>query len=467
MRYFPIYLDLDGAKVVIAGGGEAALQKARLLLKTGAIIVVADAAPGEGLRGLAAAGRLTLIERPFRADDLDGARLAYGASADERQNAVVSAAARARGIPVNVVDTPDQSSFLTPAIVDRAPVTVAIGTEGAGPVLARAIKARIEAMLPTHLGAVAMAAAALRERVGRAVGDGAARRRVWSQVFEAGWRLGARAARERAEALLGPRRPEPAAGAGLVWLVGAGPGDAELMTLKARRVLDTADVVVHDRLVDAGVLELARREARLIPVGKTPGGPHVAQDRINQILVAEARAGHTVVRLKGGDPLVFGRAEEELAALAAAGIETRIVPGITAASAAAAAAGLPLTARDHNRAVALITARAADGPAEHDWRALAAEGAAFAVYMGVGQARFLQGRLLLHGARPQTEVVVVENASLPAERVLVGRLGGLSDLVREAGIAGPAVILVGLARPGGAAAAVGEAVVRTAAGDAA
>jgi len=454
VRYFPIYVDLDGGRVVIAGGGEAALQKARLVTRTGAAIVVADPDPGAELVALAAAGRLILTRRRFRPADLDGASLAYGASADPAVNRAVSAAARARGVPVNVVDAAALSSFVTPAIVDRDPVTVAIGTEGTGPVLARAIKARVEALLPGHLGAVAEAAAALRERVARAVAPGSERRRLWAEVFDAGWHRGVAAARARAEQLLGPRRAGAAGQAGIVWLVGAGPGDAELMTVKARRVLDTADVVVHDRLVDAGVLELARREARFVPVGKTPGGPSVSQERINAILVEEARAGRTVVRLKGGDPLVFGRAEEELAALAEAGIEARVVPGITAASAAAAAARLPLTARDRNSAVALITARAADGPAEHDWRALAAAGAAFAVYMGVGQARFLAGRLLLHGARAATPVTVVENASLPAERIVEGTLGGLAELVRAAGIAGPAVILVGLASLVAATAAV-------------
>jgi uroporphyrin-III C-methyltransferase/precorrin-2 dehydrogenase/sirohydrochlorin ferrochelatase len=202
--------------------------------------------------------------------------------------------------------------------------------------------------------------------------------------------------------------------------------------------------VVHDRLVDQPVLELARREARFIPVGKTPGVSSISQSEINDILVAEASAGHRVVRLKGGDPLIFGRADEEMAALHAAGIEVEIVPGITAASAAAAAAKISLTRRARNQAVALITARGSDGPAEHDWRALAADGSAFAVYMGVGQARFLQGRLLLHGARSETPVTVVENASRPDERIVWGTLAQLPALIGENGITGPAVLLIGL-----------------------
>jgi uroporphyrin-III C-methyltransferase/precorrin-2 dehydrogenase/sirohydrochlorin ferrochelatase len=441
MRYFPILIDLAGRLVVIAGAGEAALQKVRLVLKSEARVRVVGEGPHGELVGLAGRNRIDLIDRPFRPDDLDGAVLAYGAHGDPALDRAVSAAARARGVAVNVVDGPEQSDFITPAIVDRDPVTVAIGTEGAAPVLARMIKARIEATLPSGLGRVAAVAAGLRDRVARQLRDGAPRRRFWRLLFEAGWGEKPASVAALAENLLADRPLEPA---GKVWLVGAGPGDPELMTLKARRILDGADVVVHDRLVDQPVLELARREARFIPVGKTPGVSSISQSEINDILVAEASAGHRVVRLKGGDPLIFGRADEEMAALHAAGIEVEIVPGITAASAAAAAAKISLTRRARNQAVALITARGSDGPAEHDWRALAADGSAFAVYMGVGQARFLQGRLLLHGARSETPVTVVENASRPDERIVWGTLAQLPALIGENGITGPAVLLIGL-----------------------
>jgi len=455
MRYFPIFVDVAGKTFVVAGSGEAALQKVRLALKSEGRVRVAGETPHRDLVALAGQGRIELAARRFEAGDLEGAALAYGAHGNATLDEAFAAAARARGVPVNVVDRPDLSDFITPALVDRDPVTVAIGTEGTAPVLARMIKARIEALLPAHLGRIAAMAGRLRDRVAGLFAQGRPRRAAWARLFERGWQDGAGAFGSLADALDAASREQASQGAaGRVWLVGAGPGDPELMTLKALRVLDDADVVVHDRLVDRRVLELARREARFIAVGKTPGVPSISQAEINDILVAEAAAGHRVARLKGGDPLVFGRAEEELEALAAAGIEVEIVPGITAASAAAAAAGVSLTRRGRNHAVALVTARGADGPAEHDWRALAAEDAAFAVYMGVGQARFLQGRLLLHGARADTPVTVVENASRDSERIVSGTLAMLPALIRSNGITGPAVILVGLepARAGAAAA---------------
>ncbi len=398
MRYFPIFVDLAERDALVAGVGEAALQKTRLALKSDARVRVVGADP--------------------HADLVELAR-----------------AARARSIPVNVVDTPELNDFITPAIVDRDPVTVAIDTEGTAPVLAR-----IEALLPLHLGRVAEQAAALRGQVARLFAAGAAPRAAWSELFERGWRGGKRALEAAAADLPGALDDDET---GCVWLVGAGPGDPELMTLKARHILDSADVVVYDRLVDQRILELARREARFIAVGKTPGERSITQAEINEILTSQASAGYRVVRLKGGDPLVFGRADEEIEALLTVSIEVQIVPGITAAS-AAAAAGVSLIRRQRNQSVALITARDANGPAEHDWRSLAADGAAFAVYMGVGQARFIQGRMLLHGARAETPVTVVENARREDECIVAGTLATLSSLIKSNGITGPAVLLVGL-----------------------
>ncbi len=441
MRYFPIFLDIAEQTVVIAGAGDAALQKARLVLKTQAKIRIFGTDPHPDLTAMARVGRLELFERLFQPSDLDGAAIAYGAHGKLELDRLVSEAARSRSIPVNVVDTPDLSTFITPAIVDRDPMVVAIGSEGSAPVLARMIKARIEALLPTDLGEMARVASGLRRHVAKYVLDGRARRRFWIRLFEIGFERGASSLGEESGAVLAevPREER-----GRVWLVGAGPGDPELMTLKARRILDCADVIVHDRLVDPRVLEIARREACFIDVGKTPGIGSPWQEDINRILVNEARDGNFVVRLKGGDPLVFGRADEEIEALNAAGIQVDVVPGVTAASASAAAAGLSLTRRDRNSSISLITARDANGPSEHDWAALAKDGAAFAVYMGVGQARFLQGRLMLHGARLDLAVCVVENVARANEKIVHGNLGGLTSLIQSNQITGPAVILVGL-----------------------
>jgi len=252
----------------------------------------------------------------------------------------------------------------------------------------------------------------------------------------------------------------PDRAAGRVILVGAGPGDPELLTLKARRVLHDADVVLYDRLVDPRILELARREATLIEVGKKPGGPAWKQPDINAAMIEHAREGALVVRLKSGDSLVFGRADEELDALEAAGIPWEVVPGITAASAAAASAGRSLTRRGRNGAIGFITAQDAEGYAEHDWRALAQPGKTFAIYMGLRAARFVQGRLLLHGASPETPVTIVENASRPDERVIESQLGGVSQTIWASAIRGPAIIFIGLKARAATTVAAGPAVTR-------
>ncbi len=336
--------------------------------------------------------------------------------------------------------------------------TVAIGTEGAAPVLARRLKTAIEGLLPADLGRVARFAAALRPAVAARLLDGAARRRVWARFFDgpaqahllAGDVAKAHDAVERAFGNGGANETER----GSVALVGAGPGDPDLLTLKAVRALQAADVIVYDRLVGPRVLELARRDAERIAVGKSPGGPSVPQSEIDALLVDQARAGRRVVRLKGGDPLVFGRAAEELAALRAAGVPVEVVPGITAAAGCAAAIALPLTTRERTRSLTLLTGSAVDGPAEHDWADLARPGRAFAVYMGVRTAGHIERRLRAAGIDPATPVTVVENGTRPEQRVIDGRIDGLADLIDAHRVRGPAIIFVGLAR--------GEAVAATA-----
>lgn len=456
MRHFPIYLDLRDEVVCVVGGGELAVFKLRLLLRTEAHVVVHADDPCADILDWHRSGRLAWKARAFDHGDAARARLVYAASGNAQVDAETRRIAEGAGALVNVVDDLEASHFLTPAIVDRDPVTVAIGTEGTAPVLARRIKAEIEERLPPRLGLLARVAAGFRAQAA-CLPAGRPRRDFWARVFggEGGRALergGEAEARARLEALLAETAAQPAA-TGRVVLVGAGPGDPELLTLKARRLLDEADVVIHDRLVSPAVLELARREAHVIEVGKAPGGPAWSQSAINAEMIAHARAGALVVRLKAGDPLVFARADEELAALAAAGIEASIVPGITAATAAAASAGLSLTRRGRNASVALITAHDAKGFAEHDWRALARSDAAFAVYMGVRAGRFLQGRLLLHGAAHETPVTVVENASRLDERIVSATLGTMDTALQAAGIQGPAIIFVGLAPTAAAAAA--------------
>ncbi|MCC5983985.1 MAG: uroporphyrinogen-III C-methyltransferase [Rhodobacteraceae bacterium] len=442
MRHYPIFMDLAGRRVVVSGAGETALAKLRLLLKTEAHVIVCGTDPAPEITGFAQAGRLELHPHALRPCDAMGAALVYGANADPALDARAARIGRAAGALVNIVD--DLSSdFITPAIVDRDPVTVAIGTEGAAPVVARHIKARVEEMLPATLGALVRVGQGFRDRV--ADWDSKARRVFWTRFYfgtgpqaQADGRAPQELERLLAEGPATARR-------GVVHLVGSGPGDPELLTLRARRLLHEADVVIHDRLVPQPVLELARREALILDVGKTPYGPAWKQADINALIMKHARAGNTVVRLKSGDPGIFGRLDDEAEALDAAGIDWHITPGITAASAAAATIGQSLTRRGRNPDLRLLTGHDVDGFAEHDWRALARPGTCAAVYMGVRASAFLRGRLLMHGADPQTPVTAVENAARPDQRVISARLIDLPQRLAEAAPAGPVVLLYGLA----------------------
>jgi len=447
LRYFPIFYDLDGRDVLIVGGGEKALQKLRLLAKTTARLKIVAAEVSDDI---AAAGVTTLtIERhAFIEADLDGAALVFAASDDPELDARVAAAARARGLPINVVDGPSQSNFIMPAIVDRDPVVVAIGTEGAAPILAREIKAKIESWLPAQFGHVAQRAQELRRRVHDAIADPVVRRRTWEALLQGIWRSAVLAGDSEAadreldrQLAAGGAQEHPV---GSVALIGCGPGEPDLITLKAQQHLQSADVLVVDRLVNPAILEYARRDAIRIDVGKEPEGNSALQEDINRILVREALKGHRVARLKGGDAFVFGRAAEEMAAVRAAGIPVEVVPGITAAHACAASVGLPVTLRTKVRQFAVVTGASADGPLELDWAALAQPGQAFAIYMGVRTAQHFRDKLLAAGAAPQTPVVIVENGTLANERALVTELASLAGAITETGIRGPAVIFVGL-----------------------
>jgi len=448
MQHFPIFLAVAGRRIVLSGGGEAALAKLRLLLKTQAHLSVFAAEPSAEIKRLAQTGALNLIERPLDVGDVICASLFYAANEDDAEDARVADIARAEGALVNIVDNLHDSAFITPAIVDRDPVTVAIGTEGAAPVLARAIKADLEERLPVNLGILARIGKTFRHAVD-VLPFGRKRRAFWSdyyfkagpQAIEAAGEDGARAALE----ILLDTHVMTKSSEGHVDLVGAGPGDPELLTLKARKALDAADVVIHDRLVSAEILELARREAIVINVGKEGFGPATSQDEINQLIVQHAQDGHHVVRLKAGDATVYGRLDEEIDALEAANLPYRVVPGITAASAAVAQIGQSLTKRDRNSSVRFLTGHDMKGFADHDWRALAAEGEVAAIYMGKRAARFIQGRLLMHGANPDTPVTVVENASRPNSRVLSTTLVQLEPTLSNAGLTGPAITFYGLA----------------------
>lgn len=448
MRYFPVFADLENASVLVVGGGEQAAQKVRLLAKTPARVTLVATDPAAELDALAQSGRIAIDRRSFTPGHLTGHRLAYAATGNVASDQVVAAAAQAHGIPINVVDRPELSTFITPAIVDRAPVTVAIGTEGAAPIIAREIKTRLESWLPANLGRLAERAQSLRADVARLVPDGRLRRRVWELLLSGPFRAAVLAGREgEADAAFGAvlaGATETGQSKGRVALIGAGPGDPDLLTLKALQKLQEADVLVVDRLVNPKILDYARRDAERIFVGKTPRGPATSQAEINRILVREALAGKVVARLKGGDPFIFGRASEELAALETAGISSEIVPGVTAAHACAASIQLPVTLREKVRQFSVVTGATAEGEPDLDWDALARQGTAFAIYMGVNNAPLVRAKLIAAGADPRTKVVIVENGTLPGERAFATTLADITDCIAGCGITGPAVIFVGL-----------------------
>ena len=447
MNHFPIFFATQGRSIVLSGGGDAALAKLRLLLKTEASITVfaPDAAPE--IRAWAAEGRLSLTQRALSSGDTKDAALFYAAGEDATEDARTAAIAHADGALVNIVDNLHDSEFITPAMVDRSPVTIAIGTEGAAPVLARKIKADLEERLPASLGTLARIGKGFRTMAEK-LPFGVARRDFWSDFyFNAGPRAvtqGEGAVEEALDALLNDHL-NAAAKSGHVDLVGAGPGDPDLLTLKARKALDKADVVIYDRLVTPEILELARREAIMIDAGKEGFGKSMAQDDINALIVEHGSNGHHVVRLKAGDPTVFGRLDEEIDAIEAANLSYTIVPGITAASAAVADIGQSLTKRGRNSSVRFITGHDTKGYADHDWKTLAETGQVAAIYMGKKSARFIQGRLLMHGANPMTPVTIIENVSREDQRVIATTLGELEPTITQANLTGPALTFLGLA----------------------
>jgi uroporphyrin-III C-methyltransferase/precorrin-2 dehydrogenase/sirohydrochlorin ferrochelatase len=451
MRTFPIFIDVERKPPLVTGGGELAAIKARLLLKRAGIVDVAAEEFGPELAELERAGRVALVPARPGIDQIRGRPLVIAATGDGDEDARIAAMARALGVPVNVPDKPALCSFVMPAIVDRGEVTVAIGTEGASPVLAQRLRAWLERELHPRLDALARLAGEFREAVAEKLPAGRARRKFWEGVFEGAASERALAGEDGAARRLIGEAIEAAAKAGTehgrVLLVGAGPGDPELLTLKAVRALKAADVILYDRLAGTGVLEYARREVELIPVGKSKGDHSVPQAKIQELMIERARLGQTVVRLKGGDPLVFGRAGEEIAALNEAGIEVEIIPGITAGLAAAASLQVPLTHRDISHSVTFVSGHEAggEGPSfDHlDLAALGKGESTLLVYMGVSTAGIIANRLLQAGWKPSCPVIAVENASRADERRVATTVAELAAEPERLQLASPAILIFG------------------------
>lgn len=443
--FFPLFVDLHGRRVLVIGGGEVARRKIGRLLRAGAGVDVVAGELDCSLHVLANVGDIQWLGKTLDDAHLPGHVLILIAEADPVTRDRARAWADRHDILINVVDQLEASSAIVPAVVDRSPLMIAIGSGGNAPELARMIRSRIEALLPASLGRLAALVGRLQHRIRRRLPELARRRQFLDWVLtgppadeiSAGRSGGAAEVIE--QALAGDNLPEH----GRVSLVGAGPGDPELLTVRALQRIQSADVIVHDGLVDGRILEYARRDAELIDVSKRPGRCRVTQEGIHAILVEQAQAGQRVVRLKGGDPMVFGRGGEELAWLRSKGIEYDVVPGVTAASACAAYAGLPLTQRGLAQSVRLVT-----GHCEHsidclDWPALAVDRQTLAFYMSVGQLEVIETRLVEHGRSPATPVALVENGTRPEQRVAVGRLAGMADLARHHDIRAPAMLFVG------------------------
>ncbi len=445
MQHLPVFLDLNGAPALVVGGGRVAARKLALLRSAGASVTVVAPAACPEVVARAGRGELHWARRAFRATDVAGMRIVFAAADDAGANYDAAATARAAGIPFNVADDGERSSFILPAIVDRSPLLVAISSGGVAPMLATAVRARLEAMLDQSWTRLAQFAARWRDQIRRKRPSIPSRRRLYEWLLDGPVADAVRAGREQdADRLLSEAlATETAPPSGFVSLVGAGPGDPGLLTLRALRALQGADVILADRLIGPEILAHARREAEVVDVGKTAGGHGERQERINSLLVHHARRGRRVVRLKGGDPLVFGRGGEEAEWLVRNGIAFEIVPGITAALGCAAYAGIPLTHRRHAQSLRFVTAQGADSVDRIDWGKLAGRGETLVVYMGVACATRVADALRAARMRPATPVAVVENGTLPDQRVLVTSLGGLAASVEAHGIRSPALLVIG------------------------
>lgn len=448
---FPAFFRVSGEVVVIVGGGEEALNKARLVAQTSARlrIIAQDAEPA--LVTFIESHGAEQITEAFAPQHLEDAKLVFVATGDKHQDRVIAAQAKAQKIPVNVVDRPALCDFLTPAIVNRAPIAIAIGTEGSAPVLAQMVRARIDAAFSPRLGELAHYAESWRPLVEKLLPKGLARRSFWRGFFSGSVaRAVENGDRESAYKAANELIAQPQNAAGYVWLVGAGPGAEDLLTLRAHRVLMEADVIVHDALVPEGVIAMGRRDAERLAVGKRKGCHSKSQNEINDLLVALGREGKRVVRLKAGDPLVFGRAGEEMAALRAAGIGFEIVPGITSAFAAAADMELPLTLRGVASSLVFTTGHDMAGDVLPGWAKLAVSGATIAVYMGSSVAASVASRLISAGLHADTAVAVIENASRKDKRLFHGTLKDLPELENRDELSGPVMVIIGDAVAGAA-----------------
>lgn len=445
MDCLPLFHAMQGRRCLLVGAGNIALRKCRLLVSAGANVEVIALGINPAFQEFADKHKLSIQQRAFRDQDVNRAALVVAATPDHSLNQHISNLAQQQNIPVNVVDNPALCSVVFPSIVDRSPVQIAIGTGGSAPVLARLIRTRLESQFPAALGKLAKLAGEYRQKVKEKLTAESSRKAFWENIFQ-----GQVADRvysgqeEKAEQLLQRQldatENQPA---GEVYLVGAGPGDPDLLTFKALRLMQQADIVLYDRLISKDILELVRRDADRIYVGKTMGDHPVNQENINLKLVEYASRGHRVLRLKGGDPFIFGRGGEEIAHLAKHGIAFQVVPGITAAVGCAGYAGIPLTHREHAQSVRFITGHTKDGKLDLPWSELVTPGQTLVFYMGLNSLEAICSNLIANGMAQETPAALVEKGTSARQRVFTGTLANLPQQVRQAEAKAPTLIIVG------------------------
>ena len=441
MDYLPMFARLEGRPVLLVGGGEVALRKARLLLAAGARITLVSPAIEPEFHEFA--GRFTHVAARFDPAHLAGQILVVAATDDLEVNALVYQSATERGLFVNLVDDPERSSFIFPSIIDRSPIVVAVSSGGKAPVLVRLLRERLESLLPRHLGGLAELSGRVRRRAKQVLASLSDRRRFWERAFASNTLAGLieKADWQGAEQWLNEGLDKAQTEVGEVVLVGAGPGDPGLLTLKALQQIQQAEVVLYDQLVSPEILDLVRRDATLVSVGKKAGAHSVPQEETNRLLVEYAKAGNRVVRLKGGDPFMFGRGGEELEVLAEEGIPFSVVPGITAAAGATAYAGIPLTHRDHAQSAVFITGHCQKEGKEPDWQQLAATNQTLVIYMGLMRSEHIQQQLVDHGRKGSTPIAIIERGTQASQKVLTGTLDELAELAQQA--VSPSLIVIG------------------------
>ena len=446
MDYFPVFLDLKKRRCLLVGGGDVATRKGRLLVKAGAVLRVVAPQISAELRELVQQCQGEMHLREYHASDVDDCVLAIAATDIDSLNQLISQDAKAKHIPVNVVDSPALCTYITPAIIDRSPLVIAISSGGESPVLARLIRTKLETLIPTSYGKLAQFASRWRERIKHRFADTDQRRRFWEKILQGpAAELVFNGQDAQADTLLSDaiHQEDDSLTQGEVYLVGGGPGDPELLTLRALRLMQQADVVLYDRLVSDGVMELVRRDAERIYVGKRRSEHTMEQENINQLLVDLALQGKRVLRLKGGDPFIFGRGGEEIELLAQHHIPFQVVPGITAASGCAAYAGIPLTHRDYAQSVRFVTGHLKDDSTNLHWPELAVPGQTLVFYMGLVGLAEICAALIAHGRAPDTPVALVEKGTTRDQRVLIADLATMAQTVADNNVHGPTLLIIG------------------------